>query len=126
MRLNSISQFKALVGQEVICIPTGNAARGRDNNYFETKTVVSVGRKYVKLKDYREDEYRAEDGATRAEVNRGYSGNSGYIFFATEEDYQAHKQHCNLAQQISRKTNYFDWSGLSAEDLLTVKKLLGL
>lgn len=126
MRLNSISQFKDLVGQEVICIPKGNAARGRDNNYSETKTVASVGRKYVKLKDYREDEYRTEDGATRTEFNRGYSGNSGHMFFATEEDYQAHKQHCNLAQQISRKTNYLDWSRLSAEDLLTVKKLLGL
>lgn len=80
MRLNSISQFKALVGQEIICIPTGNAARGRDNNYLETKTVVSVGRKYVKLKDYREDEYRAEDGVTRTEVNRGYNGNSGHDY----------------------------------------------
>ena len=124
MRLNTLSQFKELIGEDVICVPTGNGARGRDGNYYEVKTVVSVGRKYVKLKGFREDDYRAEDGATKSDVTRGYGGNSGYKFFATLEDFMDYKVHCELAQEVSRKTKYFNWCKLSREDLITVKKII--
>lgn len=124
MRLNNTQQFKELIGEHIICVPTGNGARGRDGDYYEIKTVISVGRKYVKLKDYREDEYRAEDGAYKSEVARGYVGNSGYLFFATLEDFMDYKKHCELAQEVSRKTNYFNWSKLSRKDLITVKKIV--
>lgn len=124
MRLSAISQFKGLIGKEIICIPTGNDAKGRDADYYETKVVVSVGRKYVKLKDYFEDEYRVDDGATKSEVNRGYGLNSGYMFFKDVEGFTIYKEHCKLAQEISKKTNYFPWSSLSKEDLLVVKGIL--
>lgn len=124
MRLNNIVQFKELIGQEIICVPTGNEARGKDEHYYEVKEVVSVGRKYVKLKVYREDDYRAEDGATKSEVNRGYGGNSGYMFFKDVDNWLEYKNHCKLAQEISRKVNYFAWSKLSKEDLLTVKGII--
>jgi hypothetical protein len=29
MRLNNTTQFKELIGKEIICVPTGNEARGR-------------------------------------------------------------------------------------------------
>lgn len=124
MRLNNTQQFKELIGEDIVCVPTGNGARGRDEDYYEIKTVVSVSRKYVKLRDFREDEYRAEDGATKSEVTRWYGGNSGYLFFATLEDYMDYKKHCELAQEVSRKVNYFNWSKLSREDLITIKKIV--
>lgn len=124
MRLNNISQFKELIGQEIICVPTGNAARRREKLYYEVKEVVSVGRKYVKLKDIFEDDYRAEDGATRSEVTRGYGGNSGYLFFKDIPSWTEYKKHCDLAQEISRKVNHFNWSKLSKEDLLMVKGII--
>ncbi len=124
MRLEGITQFKELIGEEIICVPTGNGARGRDADYYETKVVVSVGRKYVKLKGYIEDAYRVDDGATKSEVNQGYGGNSGYMFFKDVEGFTLYKEHCGLAQEVSRKVNYFDWSKLSGEDLSTVKKIV--
>lgn len=125
MRLNKLDQFKEFIGKEVICIPTGNAARDRDTDYYETKKVCSVGRKYIKLISRGgEDNYRVEDGATQSEISRGYGSNSGFMFFPSLATWETYRDHKNISTEVSRTSRYFDWESLSGEDLKVVYNIL--
>lgn len=124
MRLYKIEQFKDLLGKDIYCKPTGNAAR-RGSAPFQIMKLISVGRKYLKLETmFGIKELRAEDGASKEEVNAGYGGNSGYMFFDSEVSILRYKNHCKLASEVSRMTNWYRWQDLSEEDLVKVYQII--
>lgn len=124
MRLSKIEQFKDLIGKDIYCTPTGNAAR-RGSVPFEIMKLISVGRKYLKLETkFGIKELRAEDGASRESVNSGYGGNSGYMFFDSEDGFLNYEDHCKLASEVSKIAYWFRWQDLSEEDLAKVYEVI--
>lgn len=122
--LNCIFEFRQVLGKSIFAKPTGNAAIRWDGNLIEF-TVVGVGTKYVKLDrggffDY----YLPENGASRAVVKSGHAGNSGYIFFATKDDYDRFSEKEELASKISKKCRYFNFESLDYNDLKSIESIL--
>lgn len=101
-RITSLKDLK--IGQQLFAIPTGNNARFR-NDVMVHFTVVSIGRKYVKLSkegsDYT-DSYCIETGATQECINAGYGLNSGYIFFASARDLLFYKKNEKIKSQVEK------------------------
>lgn len=124
MRLSKIEQFKDLIGEKIYCKPTGNAAR-RGSAPFQIMKLISIGRKYIKLESrFGTEELRVEDGSSKELVKSGYVGNSGYNFFDSEASFLKHEDHCKLASEVSRMTNWYRWQDLSEEDLMKVYDII--
>lgn len=132
MRLETIDQFKPLVGKVICAIPTGNNARHNKDTITEFK-VLSVKRKYVSLASIyddiegRADNYSPKSGATQDAINSGFGGNSGYIFFDTKEAVTAYKEHNENISKIKKLTSYSYGSilnDLSNDDALLILDVL--
>ena len=88
-----IKDFK--VDEIVYCKPTGNNTRQYSS--VVRKRVVKVKRKYVDMVTVSDDNregivvaYCPKTGSTQDAINSDFGGNSGWIFFATQEDYDNH------------------------------------
>ena len=109
-------------GNIIFAKPTGNAAR-YDKDKIVKFEVVKVKRKYVEMymlygddsKSYSTDNYSPESGATQKEINSGYGGNSGYIFFRYEKDI---KNHTELLVMRRKMRDFFSYGSnkISLED----------
>lgn len=127
MRLDCIENFKPLIGEKIFAIPTGNNARYKAKGYIEEFTVVSVGRKYVKLSGlYSGTNYCPKSGATKDCINSGYVGNAGYMFFKSKIDVDKFKARCQLQNKIDVAARSFNYFSLSDEKLKIMAEILGV
>jgi hypothetical protein len=132
MRLESIEQFKDLIGKEIFAIPTGSNARGQKKNAVVKFYVSSVGRKYVKLcllywngDKAGEDNYLPSSGATQWAANNGYVHNAGYKFFASMDDVESHNHDQRIRAGVS--SFFRGWgavSSLSDEDAKEIHTII--
>lgn len=98
---------KAHEGKVIYALPTGNSARYNPDK-ITTFTVVKVKSKYVALINEfgREDNYCMESGATQDQINRGYSGNSGYKFFENEKSIKDYYTKLKIVSRMDSLFNY--------------------
>lgn len=121
--LDSIDKFKGLEGSNIYAKPTGNEARRWNGEPIEF-TVIKLGRKYVTLKRYSEDNYLPSSGATQSAIKSGYVNNSGYKFFSSLEALNEHQEKVKLALSIGKKCRYFSFASLSVDDLNVINSIL--
>lgn len=124
MKLTTIDDFKGLVGETILALPTGNnrvRSKSDDEQPITKFVVVSVKRKYVELSQGDRnitDYYLPETGATQSEINSGYGLNGGYIFFRDEDSIHNYTEERAMKNDIQR---FFSWRfDLSGEDIRKV------
>ena len=123
---------KEHVGSVVFGCPTGNnAIRGVDVQKVIEFNVVGFGRKYAKVR-------RAYSGcydisidpltrATQAEINSGYGGNAGYMFFESESDASYFASRSKLKRDVSIRLQSVSSISELSEDLIdAIAEQLGI
>lgn len=101
-RITNLKDLK--IGEKLFAIPTGNNARYK-NDEIVCFTIVSIGRKYVKLSKegsgYTKS-YCIKTGSTQEAINAGFSLNAGYIFFASAQDLLLHKKNEKIKSKVEK------------------------
>lgn len=118
---------KEHTGKTIYAIPTGNnARRGIKNQDPQPFEVVSVARKYAKLKNPSgyTDDYDCEIGATKQAVQSGYSGNSGYMWFASLIEVEELNERNRLQDDISAAFRYGPPRHLSFDQVKKIHSIL--
>ena len=107
---------KHLEGKEVFLIPTGNLARRSKDTI--SLPVVKVARVFITLYQCpSEIKYRYEGNR----LDNGHNG--GYLLFKSMDAAHAYKEKMKLAQDLSRRANYFRFSDLCISDLKKIEEI---
>ncbi|CAM0102967.1 hypothetical protein PODOV084v1_p0038 [Vibrio phage 340E47.2] len=131
MRLETVNQFKSLIGERVFALPTGNNARNNKDSVV-IFSVKSCARKYVSLaRIWSKDDdseanavsYLPQNGATKEAVNSGFVGTAGYEFFSSEESIERYKEISGLRSDLSSRFKELGLFGRLSDDAILELKV---
>lgn len=112
-----------IVGQKLFSLNVGNSARNREQ-VLTPVFVVSVGRKYFKVKknvsdgDWCATEYHIEDWCEKTE----YTASSK--LYVVEQEWFDEKESQALALEIEKKFKYGTYEGVSLKSLREIVKII--
>ena len=116
------------IGKAVYGYPTGNnARRGVDVQQLVEFQVVGFGRKYAKVVRFgHEQSICPKTGALQDQINSGYGGNAGFMFFESAADAEEYVNFVKLRESVAIELNFNSVKRLSDDLVVEIAKQLGV